>query len=155
MKLSGPSNRNMPFTGTSTSLISDTSTRRASTACRPSTLNSSTEDMQFWILTQCRWNTMTSKTYEQILALHTADAKRNYPNGPIPSDLIPYIERDADHDFQTQFLPVIQPKVTKKGIHYWSCPKCNRRLSRNFNYIDGYGSLNCVTHGWVGKWGPR
>ncbi len=94
-----------------------------------------------------------TETYEQSLARHMEDAQRNYPDKPIPADLIPYIEGDADHDFQTQFLPAMQPKVTKRGVRYWSCPKCNRRLSRNFNRdIDGFGSLNCITHGWVGKW---
>jgi hypothetical protein len=94
-----------------------------------------------------------TETREQSLARHMADAKRFYPNGPIPDDLIPYIERDAQHDFETQFLPALEPKVSKKGVEYWLCPECNRRLSRNFNSdIDGYGSLNCIVHGWVGKW---
>jgi len=95
------------------------------------------------------------ETYEQAFARHKEEAQRFYPGGVIPEDMIPYIERDADHDFQTQFLPVIQTKTTKNGVEYRTCPKCNRRLSRNFNRdIDGFGSLNCITHGWVGKWKP-
>ncbi len=93
------------------------------------------------------------ETYEQAIARHTAEAKRFYTDQQIPDYMIPYIRRDAQHDFETQFLPALEPKVTKKGVEYWACPNCNRCLSRNFNSdIDGYGSLNCITHGWVGKW---
>ncbi len=92
-----------------------------------------------------------TETYEEALARVTAECRRL---GPIPSDLMPYVERDARSVLEIQELPILESRLDKYGNERYYCPECGRRLSKNYGTKDdqGYASLNCVEHGWVGKW---
>lgn len=97
---------------------------------------------------------LTSETYEQTLARFIADFKRLTGGKEIDVEMMFYVERDARAAFELQDLPAIQPRIDSHGNEQYYCPQCKRRLSLNYatRTIDGYSSLNCITHGWVGKW---
>lgn len=67
------------------------------------------------------------------------------------------LEREARGAVEIAGLPILEPDsrgsyrciaTTREG------KRCSRFLMLNFGPedSDGYSSLNCVYHGWVGKW---
>jgi hypothetical protein len=72
-------------------------------------------------------------------------------------DLKEITERDARDALRILTLPILVPDSSGR----YHCPTttrkgapCSKFLERNFSPrdVDGYASLNCTYHGWVGKW---
>ncbi len=90
-----------------------------------------------------------TETYEQAFARLVEECHK--ARGDIPGLLMPSIEEDAKRVLVLQELPVLQPIDEK---NHYRCTQCKRYVSKNYYLRDaeGYASLNCVEHAWVGRW---
>ncbi len=96
-----------------------------------------------------------TETLEEAVARLT---KKYHPQGGAVTERErPWIEDDARAVLRVQVLPVIKPDAN--GMYH--CPAttvkgspCSRFLQLNYSTTDdeGFASLNCTYHGWVGKW---
>ena len=91
-----------------------------------------------------------TETYEEALVRLTNQLTREFHDVVLSSSIQTALERDALAVLEIHGLPVIDDDSRGRA----RCPKCRRFLTHNHatRTRDGYASLNCFVHGWVGKW---
>lgn len=92
-----------------------------------------------------------AETYEQALIRLTGDFQNLFGAEPLSPEVRAALRREATCALEIAKLPVLH--VGKDGRYH--CPRqCGKFLSRNYSPTDveGFSSLNCIVHGWVGKW---